>query len=133
MIKFTELFDKLTNSSTWTNIFTDPLKMAIFMTAVILLIVFLMIKDDLSEDGNFLNIMIKTAVYVSVANLAFLFVFHGSLAGKLEEKHKSANDQKVINATLEVQPAPPVMPVTPITPVISVSAVPVTGQETATV
>jgi hypothetical protein len=109
MIQFGEIFKTLTSSKTYTSVFTDPLKVALLMTAIILLIVYLMFKDEIDDDtssSGFFTVLIKTAVYVAVANLFMLFVFHGSLSGKLADNAKSKGDDDVVKATIQ-----PTMPV----------------------
>jgi hypothetical protein len=143
MIQFGEIFKTLTSSKTYTSVFTDPLKVALLMTAIILLIVYLMFKDEIDEDtssSGFFSILIKTAVYVAVANLFMVFVFHGSLSGKLADNAKSKGDEDVIKAataptmpvftpvalatTLPIQPAQPVSTPVP-TPVVTPQPAPV--------
>jgi len=135
MIQFGEIFKKLTSSKTYTSVFTDPLKVALLMTAIILLIVYLMFKDEVDEDtssSGFFNALIKTAVYVAVANLFMIFVFHGSLSGKLAEKQKSENDRDVIEAATARTPMPTLTSLTPVTPVTSTPVTPVTLTPPAT-
>lgn len=103
--------------------------MALLMTATILLIIYLMFRNDIDEEsGEFFNIMIKTAIYVAVANLAFLFIFHGSVSGKIEDRHKSANDAAVVQHTTATLPS--VMPVVQPVAVQPVAVQPVAARPT---
>ena len=119
MISFSDIYNKLTNSETWTKLFTDPLKMSLLMAASILVIIYLLIRTELDPEGSgMLNIMGKAAVYISVAMLAGLFIFHGSLQGKIEDRFKSKNDENVVKQTLEpVEPIRPIVPIVPIVPI----------------
>lgn len=128
MLSITELIDKLTNSNTWNNVFTDPLKMGLLMSAIIILIIFLMFRNfsnDSEDSPGFFNVLLRTAVYVSVANLAMIFLFHSSLATKLEEKNKSESDKKVIQSALtNQQPATAYIALPAAVPTVAVATEP---------
>lgn len=102
-----KLINDIINSKSLNAVFNNPIYSAIITVAVVLLLIYLTMRNDvtLTEDSNtsMMALMLTSGIYCILAVLGLVYLQHRAMSRDFEQKYTNRANDEVIAAVVEGQ------------------------------
>lgn len=95
----------IANSTTFKDIFSNPIYTAIVITLIILLVIFIMFRTEFSDDSNysFWTLLIRSGFYILLPVMTIVFMHYKNIEGDFERKYDNKTLTNTVGGSIDLK------------------------------